>query len=211
MKELSLSGWELTNSLRGYVRETGQGGNWRDTIASLEYFENHHDKNGEVRELSPDTENMIAAQWIRESFEEGIRWFTEEIERDYANPDDVKNVVSVLSTVPLEDQDLVVDWVQSQQGNEGWNDDVSVNLGRRLMKSPPNENTERLVALISDEADRVQFVTSFVGRSSVSSSKFGLRHSPESLNLLVDAARLSEANTDRFKEVIAAGVWKGSK
>ena len=152
---------------------------------------------------------MIATQWVREDFEEGMHWYTQEIERNYADLEDVKNVAAVLSRIPEDEQYQVVDWVRSQLGEPGWSDEVVMTLGKTLVRSEPSANTERLVGLISNEADRFDFVIGFVGGRTASSIK-KLRHSPDSLNRLVEAARLSEANTTTLKEVIAASKWSGS-
>ncbi|MDA7881499.1 hypothetical protein N9A94_04270 [Akkermansiaceae bacterium] len=209
VKELSLSGWELTNSLRGYVQATARDGRWREVIGQLEYFENYRDASAGPRALSPGTENMIATEWVREDFEEGMRWFTGEIKRDYSNPKDVKNVASVLAGIPEEEQYQVLDWVQTQREKSGWHDGVVMALGKTLVVAGPTANTERLVGLISSEGDRFEFVTQFIG-SSTPHHLDKLRHSPESLNRLVEAARLTEANTARLKEVIAGAKWTGS-
>ena len=154
-------------------------------------------------------QNTIAGQWIREDFEEGMRWYAEEIPRDFTNPKEVKNVASVLMTVPSAERFLVVDWLERQEGAPGWSDTLVMTLGKSQVLSEPDETTQRLVGLISNEADRFELVTQFVGGTSASSIK-KLRHSPNVLNRLVEAARLTEANAAQLKDTIAASKWSGS-
>ena len=152
---------------------------------------------------------MIARHWLRENFEEGIQWYTEEISRDFSNPEDVKNVASVLSMTLPDEQYQVIDWVEKQQDEPGWSDDVVLALGKSLVPATPSAYTENLVGLISSEEDRATFVSYYVGQTTPSST-FKLRHAPEVLNRLVDAAHLSEAVAARYREVIAAARWTKS-
>lgn len=207
INELSLTGWERTNALRGYVKEVGKGGNWESVVADLEYFENHRGRDGHLRPLSPGTENMIAREWIKEDFEGGLHWFTEEISRDYSQEDDVKNVALVLSQLPEDDRFKVVNWVEEKHGVVGWNDQVAVLLGTHWMQYSPDHHTPQLIGLISGEEDRFQLVSNYIWKTS-SSETLALRYSPETLNRLVDAANLTEAKAVELKSAISEGYWK---
>ena len=206
IKELSMQGWERTNALRGYVAEVGKGGNWRQVVSDLEFFENHRGKDGEPRAFRPGTKGMIAGQWMNEDVEEGVRWFTEEIPRDYSNDDDVNNVAVALARLPEEKRFQVLDWVERQRGEAGWSDQVSMTLGKHWIQHEPDHHTERLVNLLPGEEDRFLFVTNYVGNV-VPSKKLGLRYAPEVLDRLVDAANLSEGHSTQLKEVIASAHW----
>ncbi|YCM44997.1 hypothetical protein V2O64_03055 [Verrucomicrobiaceae bacterium 227] len=205
---MSLSGWELTNALRGYIQGAAREGGWKTVINDLQGFEDRRGLNRDATGLRPETQGMIASEWIKENFEEGIQWFTQEIERDFANPGDVTEVISALAHLPTEKHYQVIDWVEQQRDQAGWSDEIALNYAPILAHSPLDGNTERLVGLISSEEDRFKFVASLIGTTEPS-HRVTLQHSPESLIQLIEAAELTEANATQLKSVIDLASWSG--
>lgn len=208
IKALSLSGWELTSALSGYVSSAGRGGNWRQVIEDLSGFEQRRDSRGNPVDLSRDTRTMIAGQWVVEDFEKGMQWFTKETERDYSNPKDVSEVSSVLARLPEEERHRAVEWLQNEKGQPNWDDSLILKYGASLVRETPDANANQLVGMMSRENDRYELVKYFIG-SDDPHQRNTLPHSPEDLNRLIESANLSSVNAFRLKEVVSGGYWHG--
>lgn len=207
IKGLSLSGWKLTGALSGYVQSVGEGGNWRQVIEDLSYFEGHRGDDGKPLDLSKTTKLMIAASWVREDFEEGMTWYAQETVRDYNNPGDVTEVASILGRLPEDESHRAIEWLQDAKGQPNWNDDLIMKYGMMQVRRTPDANANQLVAMMSREEDRYELVKNYIG-SDDPSHPVSLRHSPEDLNRLIESANLSASNSARLEAVVADGVWQ---
>lgn len=205
-KELSLSGWELTNALRGYVQSVGGEGNWMKVVNDLTLFEGRQDNEGRSTGLSPSIRSMIASQWVRDDFDQGIEWFTGGTSPDFSDLEKTKELTSLLVNVLPDDRGRVVNWIETQLELPTWDDQFLLNYGGTLVRNSPDESIHRMVALVSNEEDRFTFVKGFVG-SGNPSSKIKLRHAPWELNRLIEIANLSPRHSSTLREVVAAGTW----
>ncbi len=206
IEELSLSGWELSSALRAHVRGSSGREDWTRLIDELHEFETRRGSIGGAGALQAATQNMIAAEWMRSDFDQGIHWFTREIERDFSNPADVENIANTLALLPVAERSRVIDWFERGQGQEGWMERVIVTYSSALTNPPLDGSIERLMTLIPSEEDRFQFVAALIG-SADPSARVSLQHPAESLNRLLDAARLTEEREGLLRMVVEKGSW----
>lgn len=203
---MNLSGWELTNALRGYLLGVAPGGDWKKVINDLQDFEDRRGLNRGLEGLSAGTQTMIAGEWIQENFAESMRWFTQTGERNYSNPENVNEVVSVLARLPAGERYQVVDWFEEQQGQAGWDDQLAMAYATVLIRSPLDGNAGRLAGLLTSEEDRFHFVGTIIGTTEPS-DRVKLQHSPDSLQRLIESARLSGEKAAQLRSVIEVASW----
>lgn len=164
-------------------------------------------KAGEVKDA---LDLAVARRWSRSDLDAAVQWYSYELTSDGWIADPTGRTVQVLQTIPMSEWPLVSDWMSTRRATDPhWDDQVVVQLLRGKVRVPPNADLERLVAFPAQANDRANIVAAFatpVDRQGVPV----LRHPPDALVSLIEAAQLSAEDADHWLRTVAEARAPGS-
>ena len=153
-------------------------------------------------------DRTIAARWASHDLDAAVNWYARELsDPQLSSADPSSLTVTVLRTVPAERGWEVVDWIDRERFEDGWSDRVVVEYAKQTAMQRDYEIAEQLVAMPVAEADRVAIVAAYA-TPHVQNNERRLRHSPENIQRLIDAANLSEDERGIWMDTVAGATWK---
>ena len=192
--------------LRGYTRSLGGGVNWRRVRSSLleivdERAIGRPDPEGKSLKWERQVVDQVVAEaWARRDVDAAVRWYSEQ---ESANGQPIDRALTVLITLPLEDRDRAVRWLERSLGSGVATDELVVRYAQRFGREDPGSTIQRLIQVPMEEANRVRILSHFaLPRKNDKTREAELRYSPESLRQLIDAAQLSEGEQQRWHTVV---------
>lgn len=194
--------------LRGYTRSLKGSVDWHRVRSSLLKIVDERavgrstsDPEGKVLKWEQlVVDQVVAEAWARRDVDAAVRWYSEQ-QTPKGGP--VDRALTVLSTLPPEDRDRAVHWLERSLGGGVTTDELVVRYAQRFGREAPGSTIQRLIQIPMEEANRARILSHFaLPRTNDKTGEAALRYPPESLRELIDAAQLSEGERQRWHAVV---------
>jgi hypothetical protein len=203
--------------VEGYLAALPNRTDWRALRSDLSALLEERARNWAVPDVDGKREEgerasvdlAIAREWAQRDLSAAMEWYAADGAAVNADLTPGQRTLNVLSAIPAAQRFRVADWLQAGLWSGQVKDDLVVAYGGMLANTPPDATVERLVAMPSDEERRVAILSSFATPEDRDGQKI-LRHPPEVLHRLVEAADLSEPVRERWLQTIESAIWEES-
>lgn len=147
----------------------------------------------------------VARQWADRDLDSAMEWFMNEAQ---VNTRTVDRPMAILTA--LSDRVRAATWLESHLDSGEATVDLVASYAQRIAHYQVDEAAERLVQIPERESDRARVLSPFLQTVEMNGTKF-LRHPPESLQRLVEAAGVGEIERARLMEHIATTPFPTSR
>ena len=194
--------------MRGYLSGLDGKVDWMQARSSLlEIVEERSERRGS---LDPEgkteswerqvLDQAIARAWAQRNVDAAVDWF---VQQPTAHGQPIDRTYNVLSSLPGEDRDRAVSWLEQHIGSERAPDELAVRYARGLPSQSSDLLRERLVQLPLPDESRDAVLSALVWNQSNKKSGPSLRLPAESVRDLIDAAQLTEEARSRWHAEVA--------
>lgn len=199
------AGHHFATGLGGYTAGLDRGTNWMEVRSSLREIVEERIATMTVPDVEGNQERWeqtevdfaVARQWAQRDLDAAMAWYAEEATVKAIAAD---RPLTILLSLP--DRHRVATWLEDHLGTGLVNEALVVRFAQRIASQPMDGVAERLIQLPGSEQTQVRILSSFGSTVQRNGQPF-LRHPPESLRRLIDAAVIPEAERTRWIEIVA--------
>lgn len=206
--------FHFQTAVDGYLAGLPRRADWRQVRADLNDLVTERarsqtapdDEGKHERAERAGVDQAVASEWARRDLNAAMDWYLHEAGDENSRSGEQRALI-VLQAASVENRYRAADWLQAALWSGEADEQLVVKHATQLAYTSPDATVERLAAMPEDEANRSAIVAAFATPQEHNGRRY-LRFPPEDLARLIDAARLSEAERERWRETIA-GVEQG--